>query len=99
EPLIPPAVINQVAANLAHHSDCGVATLCEPIETRADLFNPNIVKVVADEAGRALYVSRAPVPWHRDAFALPSDELPPGQWWRHVGIYAYRAGCLQEFVS
>lgn len=99
EPLIPPAVIDQVAANLAAHTDCGIATLSEPIESRADLFNPNIVKVVADERGHALYFSRAPIPWHRDGFAEPSEELPVGQWWRHIGIYAYRAGFLHRFVG
>lgn len=99
EPLIPPAVIDQVAANLASHADCGIATLCEPIESRADLFNPNIVKVVADECGHALYFSRAPIPWHRDGFAGESEHLPAGQWWRHIGIYAYRAGFLHRFVS
>ncbi|MDF1629765.1 MAG: 3-deoxy-manno-octulosonate cytidylyltransferase [Alcanivoracaceae bacterium] len=99
EPLIPPAVIDQVAHNLASHSSCGVATLCEPIERREDLFNPNIVKVVADELGHALYFSRAPIPWHRDAFAQPGDDLPAGQWWRHIGIYAYRAGFLKKFVG
>ncbi len=99
EPLIPPAVINQVAANLAGHADCGIATLCEPIESRVDLFNPNIVKVVADESGHALYFSRAPIPWHRDGFAEQSEDLPVGQWWRHIGIYAYRAGFLHRFVG
>lgn len=99
EPLIPPAVIDQVAHNLAAHGSCGVATLCEPIERREDLFNPNIVKVVADERGQALYFSRAPIPWHRDGFAIPGDELPTGQWWRHIGIYAYRVGFLKQFVS
>ncbi|MFN3712904.1 MAG: 3-deoxy-manno-octulosonate cytidylyltransferase [Alcanivoracaceae bacterium] len=99
EPMIPPAVIDQVAANLAGHPDCGMATLCEPIELRDDVFNPNIVKVVADEHGKALYFSRAPIPWHRDGFASERDALPPGQWWRHIGIYAYRAGFLHRFVS
>jgi 3-deoxy-manno-octulosonate cytidylyltransferase (CMP-KDO synthetase) len=99
EPMIPPAVIDQVAANLAAHPDCGMATLCEPIERRDDVFNPNIVKVVADEQGRALYFSRAPIPWHRDGFASAGDQLPAGQWWRHIGIYAYRAGFLHRFVE
>ena len=69
EPLIPPAVINQVAANLAANPDCQMATLCEAIENSDDLFNPNVVKAVFDNRGKALYFSRAPVPWHRDAFA------------------------------
>ena len=99
EPLIPPAVIDQVAANLAGHADYGMATLCEPIESRAELFNPDIVKVVADERGRALYFSRAPIPWHRDGIAEQSEDLPLGQWWRHIGIYAYRAGFLHRFVG
>ena len=99
EPLIPPAVIDQVAHNLAGHPRCGMATLSEPIERREDLFNPNIVKVVADELGHALYFSRAPIPWHRDGFAVPGDDLPAGQWWRHIGIYAYRAGFLKQFVG
>ncbi|MEE4250139.1 MAG: 3-deoxy-manno-octulosonate cytidylyltransferase [Alcanivoracaceae bacterium] len=99
EPLIPPAVIDQVAHNLAAHASCGIATLCEPIERREDLFNPNIVKVVADERGQALYFSRAPIPWHRDAFAEPGEDLPAGQWWRHIGVYAYRVGFLKQFVS
>ncbi len=69
EPLIPPSVINQVAANLAANPACQMATLCEPIEDADHLFNPNVVKVVFDDDGRALYFSRAPIPWHRDAFA------------------------------
>lgn len=99
EPLIPAMVIDQVATNLAEHRDCGMATLCEPITSRADLFNPNIVKVVANEQGQALYFSRAPIPWHRDAFVQDDGELPAGQWWRHIGIYAYRVGFLKQFVS
>lgn len=99
EPLIPPAVIDQVAANLAAHPDCRMATLCEPIESGADLFNPNICKVVFDVNGRALYFSRAPIPWHRDGFARDRDDLGGGHWWRHIGIYAYRAGFLHKFVK
>ena len=101
EPLIPPAVINQVATNLATHDDCAIATLCEPITDAATLFDPHAVKVVADHQGRALYFSRAPVPWHRGAFAAPNAAdapLPVGQWYRHIGIYAYRVGLLHQFV-
>ncbi len=103
EPLIPPAVIDQVAENLAAHPECRMATLCEPIERGIDLFNPNICKVVFDANGRALYFSRAPIPWHRDAFTQQPDprdiDMDPGYWWRHIGIYAYRVGFLHQFVS
>jgi 3-deoxy-manno-octulosonate cytidylyltransferase (CMP-KDO synthetase) len=100
EPLIPPAVIDQVAANLAAHRDCEIATLSVAIESVEELRNPNAVKVVADAQGRALYFSRAPVPWPRDAFAAPDPGLPEnGRWWRHVGIYAYRVAFLHRYVS
>lgn len=101
EPLIPAAVINQVATNLAHVEDASVATLAEPIHTYADFINPNIVKVVSDHRGCALYFSRAPIPWPRDHFAqdnvntLP-DDFPSR---RHIGIYAYRVGLLNRFVQ
>lgn len=101
EPLIPPQVIDQVAANLAANSFASVATLSEPIHSLEDFRNPNIVKVVADQAGRALYFSRAPIPWARDHFAQPVVEsLPiafPAQ--RHIGIYAYRVALLNRFVT
>ena len=99
EPLIPPAVIDQVAANLADNADASIATLAEPITALAELNNPNAVKVVADVNGMALYFSRAPVPWPRDAFAAGESRLPAeGAWSRHIGIYAYRAGFLARFV-
>jgi 3-deoxy-manno-octulosonate cytidylyltransferase (CMP-KDO synthetase) len=101
EPLIPAQVINQVAQNLASMRDASMATLSEPIHSLADFRNPNIVKVVADISGRALYFSRAPIPWPRDHFANPAvDSLPenfPVQ--RHIGIYAYRVGLLHKFIS
>lgn len=98
EPLIPAAVIEQVAANLAARPDFAMATLCEPIEQMADVLNPNIVKVVADKTGRALYFSRAPIPWQRDA--MPTEGAAPAdRWWRHIGIYAYRVGFLHQFVN
>lgn len=106
EPLIPPAAISQVAQMLSDNADVGAATLSEPIVATADLFNPNIVKVVSDHHGRALYFSRAPIPFARDAFAGSSDpaaatELPaaPGLWQRHIGIYGYRMATLVEFVN
>lgn len=99
EPLIPAAVINQVAANLAANPDCQMATLCEPIEKSEDLFNPNVVKAVFDANGKALYFSRAPIPWHRDAFADGGRDISGGQWWRHIGIYAYRVAFLHRYVT
>lgn len=99
EPLIPPAVINQVAANLAANSSAAIATLCEPLTTEKELRNPNAVKVVADRQGLALYFSRAPIPWPRDAFAAGEALPSTAAWARHIGIYAYRAGFLQRFVA
>lgn len=101
EPLIPAAVINQVAANMAANAFASMATLSEPIHSLADFRNPNIVKVVSDQQGRALYFSRAPIPWPRDHFAQADvTQLPeffPAQ--RHIGIYAYRVALLNRFVT
>lgn len=100
EPLIPPVVIDQVAGNLAAHPEAGVATLAEPIHDVDSLFNPNVVKVSTDVNGLALTFSRAPLPWARNAFAGDRSQLPPGfPYRRHIGIYAYRAGFLADFVG
>lgn len=100
EPMIPPAVIDQVADNLAAYPEARMSTLAEPIDDVATLFNPNVVKVVSDINGLALTFSRAPLPWARDALAKDRDQLPAGvPYRRHIGIYAYRAGFLQDFVS
>lgn len=100
EPLIPPSVIDQVAANLAAHTEARMATLAEPIEDVETLFNPNVVKVVSDLNGLALTFSRATLPWARDAFAQSREQLPEGvPYRRHIGIYAYRASFLHDFVS
>ncbi|GGU81406.1 3-deoxy-manno-octulosonate cytidylyltransferase [Pseudomonas laurentiana] len=100
EPLIPPVIIDQVAANLAAHPEAGIATLAEPISDVEALFNPNAVKVVSDCNGLALTFSRAPLPFARDAFAQSRDQLPSGvPYRRHIGMYAYRAGFLQDFVG
>ncbi|HQR82458.1 MAG TPA: 3-deoxy-manno-octulosonate cytidylyltransferase, partial [Thiotrichales bacterium] len=96
EPLIAPAVIQQIAALLAQHPQASMASLWEPIHTATQLMNPNFVKVVTDQQGYALTFSRSPIPWHRDLFAseLHADtELPKGvPFCRHLGIYAYSAG-------
>ncbi|MNO85236.1 3-deoxy-manno-octulosonate cytidylyltransferase [compost metagenome] len=100
EPLIPPSIIDQVAANLAAHPEAGIATLAEPVHDVAALFNPNIVKVVSDCNGLALTFSRATLPWARDAFAVSRDQLPAGvPYRRHIGIYAYRGRFLRDFVA
>ena len=99
EPLIEPELIRSVAKNLAAHRAASIATACHAIGRAADFLNPNVVKVVLDEAGYALYFSRAPIPYPRDAMARgPLQRLPPGLTaYRHVGIYAYRAGFLARF--
>lgn len=101
EPLIPPAVINQVAKNLAENTFASVATLSEPIHTLEDFRNPNIVKAVADHQGRALYFSRAPIPWPRDHFAQTEVNTLPAEFpaQRHIGIYAYRVALLNRFIT
>jgi len=101
EPLIPSEVINQVANNLFNNSFSSMATLSEPIHSLADFRNPNIVKVIRDNKGKAVYFSRAPIPWPRDHFAKSDiTELPAGfvpQ--RHIGIYAYRVSLLNQFIT
>lgn len=100
EPLIPPAVINQVADNLAAHPRAGIATLVEKIGDVESVFNPNIVKVVTDQSGDALYFSRAPIPWCRDSFGETAPVIPQGaEYFRHIGIYAYRVELLHRFVT
>ena len=100
EPLIPPVVIDQVALNLATHEKAGIATLCEDITALDELINPNAVKVVSDASGLALYFSRAPIPWPRDSFADGQQVMPgEGNWYRHIGIYAYRTGFLHQYVT
>ena len=100
EPLIPPAAIEQVARNLAGAFEAGIATLCEPVATAEELLNPNVVKVVLSQSALALYFSRAPIPWPREAYDPAGFELPEGvTWQRHIGIYAYRTGFLHQYVN
>ena len=98
EPLLDPALMRAMAALLAAHPDAAMATACHPIADVAEAFNPNVVKVVLDAAGHALYFSRATIPWARDAFAQAKDALPPGlPLYRHYGLYAYRMPFLRAF--
>ena len=104
EPLLPAALIGQVAARLEEDSEASIATLAEPIGDVDTLFNPNVVKVVRDLQGRALYFSRAPIPWDREAwdrerFAARPELLETDAWLRHIGLYAYRASFLAEYVD
>jgi 3-deoxy-manno-octulosonate cytidylyltransferase (CMP-KDO synthetase) len=110
EPQVPGALIDRVAAALVARPEADLATLAAPIHSVSELFNPNVVKVVLRGDGHALYFSRAPIPWSRDAFArlergpidsaetlvaLPSDTL----YLRHVGLYAYRASVLGRLAE
>jgi 3-deoxy-manno-octulosonate cytidylyltransferase (CMP-KDO synthetase) len=98
EPLIPPDVIAQVAARLAAESACAIATAAHALTDAAEFFDPNVVKVVTDQGGHALYFSRAPIPWSRDAFVVSRAQIPPGlPVLRHVGLYAYRVAFLQRY--
>ncbi|ODU40581.1 MAG: 3-deoxy-manno-octulosonate cytidylyltransferase [Thiobacillus sp. SCN 63-374] len=99
EPLIDPALIREAARQLVLHDDAVMATLAHPIHDHADFVNPNVVKVVADEAGYALYFSRAPIPWPRDAFATQQPMPHEFGALRHIGLYAYRVGFLRTYAS
>lgn len=99
EPFAPAAGIREVARALAE-DDAPMATLATPISDVHELFDPNTVKLVRSTHGRALYFSRAPIPWARDAFSVNKDVLPEDlPFLRHIGIYAYRAGFLQQYAS
>ena len=98
EPLIDPALIQQVADNLHAHSQASIATVCHAIHDKATMLNPNVVKVVMDAHGYAMYFSRAPIPYPRDAFAQSLDIPSAMPVYRHVGIYAYRAGFLHDYA-
>jgi 3-deoxy-manno-octulosonate cytidylyltransferase (CMP-KDO synthetase) len=101
EPFVEPESIDRVAGELAADPDAVVATACHPIENAADFLNPNVVKVVCDARGHALYFSRAPIPWPRDAYAAGDRlRLPAGlPARRHIGMYAYRCGLLRRYAA
>jgi 3-deoxy-manno-octulosonate cytidylyltransferase (CMP-KDO synthetase) len=97
EPLIPPQLIRAVAQHLNDHPECAIATACHPIHDEAAMRNPNIVKAVLDKQGNALYFSRAPIPYPRDAFAQNTPLPDNVTVLRHIGIYAYRASFLRIY--
>lgn len=99
EPLIPPSLIEQVATLLFQNPNASIATLCEPIEDESAIFNSNIVKVVTTHDGRALYFSRATIPWNRDGFNQSPVKFPELPYFRHIGMYAYRVGFLHQYVK
>ena len=100
EPLIAPAMIDACAALLRQRPDCVMSTVAHAMDDAAEFSNPNVVKVVLDAAGRALYFSRAPIGWWRDGFAQGIHQLPTAPApLRHVGLYAYRAGFLRRFPT
>jgi len=95
EPLMPPTLIRQVADTLAAHPDAAMATACHAIEDQTEFANPNVVKVVTDARGYALYFSRAPIPWPREHMAGKTAARIHAC--RHIGLYAYRAGFVMRF--
>jgi 3-deoxy-manno-octulosonate cytidylyltransferase (CMP-KDO synthetase) len=96
EPLIDPSLLSACAARIGQ--DVPMATCAHPLHEAADAFNPNVVKVVLDKLGRALYFSRATIPWHRDGFAHSREQLPAGYVpLRHIGLYAYSNAFLQRY--
>lgn len=100
EPLLPGRWLNTVAAALDDYPEAMVSTLAVSEPEAAAVFNPNVVKLVTDARGFALYFSRAPIPWHRDTFAHQPDELPRSdRWLRHIGVYAYRVGELARLAE
>jgi len=100
EPLIEPALIDAVAGLLGRHPQAAIATCAGPLADADALFNPNAVKVVCARDGRALYFSRAPIPWDRDALAGGDRHMAPDlPALHHIGLYAYRAGFLARFPS
>ena len=99
EPLINPKLINQVAELLVQRPTASMSTAAHEIHELAEFTNPNVVKVVIDQAQLALYFSRAPIPWWRDGFSRGIQSLPQPAPLRHIGIYAYRVGFLQSFPT
>lgn len=100
EPEMPAVLIRQVAEDMANHADAVMTTLSVAIDCFDDVIDPNVVKVVTDQAGYAQYFSRAPIPWHRKDFH-DGLQQPAGLelFARHIGLYAYRAGFLNKFVN
>lgn len=99
EPLIDPGLVTACVSLLAQRPDCVMSTAAHAIASADDFANPNVVKVVLDAAGRALYFSRAPIPWWRDGSSAGRPGVPSPAPLRHVGLYGYRAGFLRRFPT
>ncbi|MGQ0700367.1 MAG: 3-deoxy-manno-octulosonate cytidylyltransferase [Panacagrimonas sp.] len=99
EPLMPPAMVQEAARLLDEDAAADIATLCHPLHSAEEWLNPNVVKLVMDRRGYALYFSRAPLPWKRDpvSAAEPAAHMSPELAYRHIGLYAYRVGSLAQF--
>lgn len=96
EPLMPASLLDQVAKTLVSHDRAVMSTVCHEINNEKDYSDPDVVKVVVDKQGYALYFSRASIPWHRDAINKGTAPDNPGN--RHIGVYAYRAGFVKEYA-
>ena len=101
EPFIAGSVVRQMAQDLADHENVKVTSICQLIDNVDDLFNPHITKVILNWRGYAVYFSRAPIPWERDEFTLGGERPKKlrGKHYRHIGIYAYRAGFLPQYCE
>lgn len=99
EPLMPPALVRRAAQLLARDRQADIATLCHPLQAVDEWLNPNVVKVVVDARGHALYFSRAPIPWQRDGSTREAPRMPGALACRHIGLYAYRVGALKRFSA
>ena len=100
EPLIDPQLVRAVAEHLAAQPQLAMATAAHALHDAESLWNPNVVKVVFNQAQEALYFSRAAIPWARDAWAQDKQQLPPGlPVYRHIGLYAYRAAFLRRYSA
>lgn len=99
EPLMPPALVREAARLVAEDPAADIATFCHPLHAVDEWLNPNVVKLVMDRRGYALYFSRAPLPWKRDPVSAsePAAHMPPELAYRHIGLYAYRVGSLAQF--
>jgi 3-deoxy-manno-octulosonate cytidylyltransferase (CMP-KDO synthetase) len=100
EPRIAPGLIRHVAQVLERRPEASMSTACHPLHDANDVFDPNVVKVVLDHAGNAMYFSRAPIPWAREAFAADRTRVPDGlPIYRHIGIYGYRCRFLKHYPA
>ncbi|MBV53857.1 MAG: 3-deoxy-manno-octulosonate cytidylyltransferase [Coxiellaceae bacterium] len=99
EPLLSSSMVTLLADDLIEHEHIKVASLCSPIQSSEELFNPNVVKVVLNRRHYAIYFSRAPMPWHRDSITSPGEMVVTQQHYRHVGMYGYRVSFLEDYAK